>query len=270
MAILSRIQMKTKLDLLQPSSKDAESVSGEILRSILRDLIDSGGNTAATDTVEGIIELSTDAELVTGTAIDRAITPANITALTSLETRAGIVELATDAETSIGTDTARAMTVANLRSLLAAASDINTGTDDTKWLSANALAGSILGRVTYAVTAFSTDLNNTTGDAKAHFVCPADVDGMNLVAVSAVNGTAGVTGQLDVMIHNLTDTSDMLTTVISIDTTEISSVTAATPAVIDTTEDDVVTNDIIRIDVDVIHSGTAAKGLVVNLTFQLP
>jgi hypothetical protein len=61
----------------------------------------------------------------------------------------------------------------------------------------------------------------------------------------------------------------MLTTKITIDSTETGSDTAATPAVIDTANDDVATNDVIRIDVDAI-STTAAKGLIVTLTFKLP
>ena len=45
--------------------------------------------------------------------------------------------------------------------------------------------------------------------------------------------------------------------------------TAATPAVIDTAEDDLTENDLIAIDVDAV-STTAAKGLVVTLEFRLP
>ena len=40
----------------------------------------SGDNSAATEGAAGIVELATDAETVTGTATDRAVTPANLTA----------------------------------------------------------------------------------------------------------------------------------------------------------------------------------------------
>ncbi len=62
----------------------------------------------------------------------------------------------------------------------------------------------------------------------------------------------------------------MLSTAITIDTTETGSDTAATAAVINTSNDDVTTNDVIRVDVDAIHSGTAAKGLIVTLDFRIP
>jgi hypothetical protein len=55
----------------------------------------------------------------------------------------------------------------------------------------------------------------------------------------------------------------------TIDSGETSTSSAATPAVIDTSKDDVATGDVIAIDVDAI-STTAAKGLIVNLIFRLP
>ena len=61
----------------------------------------------------------------------------------------------------------------------------------------------------------------------------------------------------------------MLSTVMTIDTTETDTSTAATPAVIDTANDDVATGDKISIDVDAVSSGTAPKGLYVELIFQL-
>jgi hypothetical protein len=93
---------------------------------------------------------------------------------------------------------------------------------------------------------------------------------MNLTAVHAEVITAGTTGTQDIQIHNLTDAADMLSTKITIDTGETGSDTAATPAVIDTGADDVVTNDLLRVDVDAIHSGTAAKGLLVTMEFSTP
>jgi|TARA_Y100000296_G_C5171878_1_gene257742 hypothetical protein len=153
---------------------------------------------------------------------------------------------------------------------LSTAAENNTGTDAARAVSPDSLAGSYAGTKTVPITVFSPDVDTATGNAKQHFVITSDLNGMNLVGVEACVTVAGVTGTLDVQVHNLTDTSDMLSTVMTIDTTELSTTTAATPAVIDTAEDDVVTDDIIRIDVDAIHSGTAAKGLTVFLTFRLP
>ena len=61
----------------------------------------------------------------------------------------------------------------------------------------------------------------------------------------------------------------MLSTKITIDSGETGSDTATAAAVIDASEDDIATNDLIRVDVDAI-STTAAKGLVVTLEFRLP
>ncbi len=77
------------------------------------DVVDSLGASASA-TAAGLVELATDAETQTGTATDRAVTPANLTARTATTTRTGVVELATDAEAITGADTARAITPANL------------------------------------------------------------------------------------------------------------------------------------------------------------
>jgi len=61
----------------------------------------------------------------------------------------------------------------------------------------------------------------------------------------------------------------MLSTVITIDSNETGSDTAATPAVIDTANDDVAENDLIRIDVDA-KSTTAPEGLIVSCDFRKP
>ena len=74
---------------------------------------------------------STNAETVTGTETEKAVTPANLAALTSSATQVGIIELATDAEALTGTDTARAVTPANLTSVLSACKVITfTGAAD--------------------------------------------------------------------------------------------------------------------------------------------
>ena len=92
---------------------------------------------------------------------------------------------------------------------------------------------------------------------------------MNLVRVLAYCVTAGTTNTMDIQIRNVTDSQDMLSTKITIDSTENSSATAATAAVINTSYDDVATNDVLAVDVDAVHT-TAAKGLYVVLEFQLP
>lgn len=111
--------------------------------------------------------------------------------------------------------------------------------------------------------------DTATGDGKAYFRVPAELNGMNLTGVAATVYTAGTTNTTDVQLRNKTDSVDMLSTKLTIDSGETDSSTAATAAVIDTTKDDVVTGDVIAIDVDAV-STTAAKGLYVEMRFELP
>lgn len=111
--------------------------------------------------------------------------------------------------------------------------------------------------------------NTSTGDGKAYITIPEDLNGWNLYSVHARVITAGTTGTTDIQIRNVTDSVDMLSTKLTIDSGETGSDTAATPAVIDTTKDDVATNDLLRIDLDAI-STTPAKGLIVRLRFVKP
>ena len=152
---------------------------------------------------------------------------------------------------------------------LATAAETTTGTDATRAVTPDGFAGSDFGirYVQCVVFDFGTDV--ATGDGKFYFHIPAALDGMNLVEVHAEVVTAGTTNTTDVQIHNATDTADMLSTKLTIDSTETGSDTAATAAVIDGTADDVAENDVIRIDVDQV-STTAPKGLIVTLGFQLP
>lgn len=106
-----------------------------------------------------------------------------------------------------------------------------------------------------------------TGDGKAYFTIPSYLNGFILKAVHAKVVTAGTTNTTDIQIANVTDSVDMLSTKLTIDSTETGSDTAATAAVIDATKDDVATNDLLRIDVDA-TSTTKAKGLVVRLEFE--
>lgn len=108
----------------------------------------------------------------------------------------------------------------------------------------------------------------TTGNGKKAIHIPAELTGMNLVYVHAFNLTPSAVGIPTFQVHNLTDTHDMLSTELTIDATETGSNTAANAAVINTSEDDVVTNDIIQIDCDV--AGDTTKGVYVTLGFSFP
>lgn len=152
---------------------------------------------------------------------------------------------------------------------LATAAEINTGTDAGRAISPDALAGSNFGRKTVQIMVVDAATDVTTGDGKTYFVVPDELTGMNLVRVAATVITAGIVNSTTIAIYNVTDAQEMLSALMAIETTETSTRTSAAPGEIDTTKDDVVTGDLLRIDVDAV-SATAPKGLIVELVFQLP
>jgi hypothetical protein len=172
-------------------------------------------------------------------------------ALASSDTVVGHVEIATSAETT-------------------------TGTDATRAISPDGLAGSEFGKRTVSILV--SDPNGdaiTTGDGKAVFPIDTTLNGMNLVAVKGYLSTVSSSGAPNVQIRRsrrssatARTTADMLSTALTIDASEFESADAATAAVINTSNDDVQTGDMIFVDID--GAGTGAKGLQVLLTFQLP
>lgn len=152
---------------------------------------------------------------------------------------------------------------------LAIASEVNTGTSATLAVTPDSLAGSNFGKRIVSIK-LTEDGGSalTVGDGKFIYLVPAELNGMNLVGVSAGVSTASSSGNPEFQIHNLTDTQDMLSTTLTIDATEYHSKDATTAAVINTSYDDVATGDRLRIDVDT--AGTGTKGVQIDLVFQLP
>lgn len=161
-------------------------------------------------------------------------------ALASSDTVVGHIEVATTAET-------------------------NTGTDATRAVSPDSLAGSYAGTKSVSIQVYDGATDVATGDGKAYITIPEALNGMNLIRAQATVVTAGTTNATTVMIHNKTDAQDMLSGAISI----ASAGTVGTVGTINTSFDDVATNDVLRIDVDSI-STTAPKGLQIVLEFRLP
>jgi hypothetical protein len=162
-----------------------------------------------------------------------------------------------------------ASTTVSGASELATAAEVNTGTDTGRTVTPDALAGSYAGTkgIGLVIIDFTTDV--AIGDGKMYFHVPVSMNGMDLVTVHAEVITAGTTSTTDIQIHNLTQTADMLSTKITIDSGETGSDTAAAAAVINSSNDDIATNDLLRVDIDAI-STTAPKGLIVTLEFRLP
>jgi hypothetical protein len=152
--------------------------------------------------------------------------------------------------------------------------DVAVGTDG-QYLSADSGEASGLKWVTptdtakyyeFVVVAFASNL--TTGDGKYYFVVPPEADGKSLTFVNARLITAATgANKFTMMVHNLTDAVDMLSTALTTDASETGSQTAAVPYVIDTTKDEVSTYDVIRIDIDQVGNTVAGAGLIVTLGF---
>lgn len=188
----------------------------------------------------GVVVGTTDSQALT----NKDISDATNTYRAASDTATGAVEIATTSETS-------------------------TGTDATRAVSPDGLSQSIYGQKSTSIQVLSAGTAMAVGDGKAYITIPSNVGGMDLTGVHARVITAGTTSTCTIQVHNVTQAADMLSTKISIDSAETGSETAATPPVIDTGNDDVATNDLIRIDIDTIHT-TPAQGLVVTLVFKTP
>jgi hypothetical protein len=120
-----------------------------------------------------------------------------------------------------------------------------------------------------SIEIFDSDTDVATGNGKVGWAVPVDLNGYNLVGIlAAITDTSkGVTGSTNVQIRRRRAGSDvdMLSTVVSIGDEYY-----ANDGVINTSNDDLATGDVLFVDVDSVHSGTAPKGLSVTLTFAKP
>ena len=147
---------------------------------------------------------------------------------------------------------------------LAEASEVNTGTSTSLAITPDALAGSnaFTKTVQQVCVDFATEL--AVADGVGYIVIPAECNGMNLISARADVITAGTTNASTFDIYNVTDSTSMLSSAISI----ASAATSGTGTV-DTAHDDVATGDVIRFDCDTL-STTKPKGLIISLAFRLP
>jgi hypothetical protein len=155
---------------------------------------------------------------------------------------------------------------------LAIGTEVTTGTSTSLAISPDGLAASVVFGTRYVqciVNDAGADI--AEGNGKFYIHIPAGLNGMDLVEAHAKVITVGSGSTVDIMIHNLTDTTDMLSTSLTIDNGGLDSKDASAAVAINASEDDVVTNDVIRLDVDG-NGGdsTIAKGLIVTLGFRLP
>jgi hypothetical protein len=113
------------------------------------------------------------------------------------------------------------------------------------------------------IKTIADDDDLTVGDGIYKFTVAEELDGYKIVSVGAHVYTASTSGLPTVQINNITKNLDILSTRITIDVNEKDSKTAATPAVINQSNNTVNHGDEIRIDVDI--AGTGTKGLEVRM-----
>jgi hypothetical protein len=184
-----------------------------------------------------------------------------VTTVKILDANVTLAKLATDTYASI---TNRGIVE------LAIASEVDTGTSASLAVTPDSLAGSNYGEkvIEMVVIDFATAL--TTGDGKFYFHVPSTLNGFDIVDVHAEVITVATGSTIIIDLYNVTHSADILSTNLTIDASESGSDTAAAAAVISGSEDDLATNDVIRVDIDQIGSSTAGSGLLVTLICRLP
>ena len=153
---------------------------------------------------------------------------------------------------------------------IATSAEINTSTDADRAITPDQLAASNYGIRYVQIMAVAKATALTVTDGLAYFHVPAGLDGMDLVEVHAEVFTApvGSTATFEISLNGAA--TQMLSTNITIDASETGSDTAATAAVIDGSNDDLDTNDLIQINCTQVGSSTAGSGLLVTMGFRIP
>lgn len=152
---------------------------------------------------------------------------------------------------------------------LAISSEVQTGSDGTRAVTPASLVGTYVAIRSHEVEVFRLMTGDnevvTAGDGAARFSIPEELDGWKLINVFAFCGDPGVTGNLTLMAHNETISVDMLNSALVI----ASGDTESGAVSINTSNDQVSANDIIRTDIDTVSS-TPQEGLKVRYTFGKP
>jgi hypothetical protein len=150
---------------------------------------------------------------------------------------------------------------------LATASETDTGTDATRAVTPDGLAGSIHGTKVISIAPFQSDTAVEVGNGLVAIPITAEWNGFDVVDVTAFVHDKGVTGTTDVQIRRRRAGADVdiLSTKVTIgDEWYVSD------GVINTSNDDLQTGDVLYVDVDAIHSGTAPNGLTVAISIRKP
>lgn len=222
------------------------------------------GDGAAQKVFVPTASVSGDATMSTAGAVTLAATNTNLTSVANVTTVGTLTSGNADAIVSAASTT----TAGKIE--VATSAETNTGTDAARAVSPDGLAGSNFG-IRYVSVTLNGTTALTTSDA-AYYRIPAAYNGMNLVSVAATVGTgaagASSSGTPTFTVKNVTDANQMLSTNLTVDATEYTSATAATAAVINTSTDDVVTDDLI--EVACTTAGTGVTYATITMGYQLP
>lgn len=139
------------------------------------------------------------------------------------------------------------------------------GTAGQIWMSNGSAPGWVSGE-RYIPLYLNSDVALTTGDYQGWFPVPSGLNGWNVTSVLSMR--SGGTGVPSFQLRRIRSgaSADVLSTQSTIDSGEVTSVTAATPAVINTANDDLATGDILSADVDGAGTSTLRAVLVVGVT----
>ena len=161
--------------------------------------------------------------------------------VTASETVAGLAEAATTAE-------------------------INTGTDPGRFLAPDQFAASVFGTAVLCIPIGDSATSAAVADGTWGVAVPSSMNGMNVVNVIAVAYTAGVTGTTEFQLRRRRAgaSADVLSTRIT-----MAAQTVCSDGVINASNDDLATGDILYADVDVIET-TAPLGVQLIVEARLP
>lgn len=139
-------------------------------------------------------------------------------------------------------------------------------TDGSNWFSLNGGLESAPDRG-FQMVVFDFTTSVATGDGKFYLHIDPRLADHNLIDGHAEVITAGVSGTTSVQVHNVTQAVDIFAEKIHIDSGETGSDTAATAYSVNTSNDYMTENDLLRVDVDAVQSEVPA-GLIVTLGFR--
>lgn len=125
------------------------------------------------------------------------------------------------------------------------------------------------------VTVYGPSTSASTGDGKAYISIPASLNGYVITGVAATTVTAGLTGSMTIQVARCAvvatgdqcsgTVADVLNTVVTLGNN------VANASSVDLTANTTLTTaQQLRVDIDTIHSGTAAQGLTLFITAEAP